>query len=118
MELIHTWINNPNVDHGSLIDWPRIGTSPVNEYVTEGLLDMAFPTLFPDGRCDWIEPRLRRVYLHEFVNHLLRYRDHHFGQHPRFRYYMMNMIMRYRAQNSSTVFAKRACKICQSQLMS
>ena len=42
-------------------------------------LDMAFPTLFPNGRWDWIEPRLRRVYLHEFVKHLLRYRDHCFG---------------------------------------
>ena len=28
-------------------------------------------TLFPNGRCDWIKPRLRRVYLHEFVKHLL-----------------------------------------------
>ena len=44
--------------------------------------------------------------------------DNHFGRHPRFRYYMMNMIMRHRAQNSSAVFAKRACKICQSQSMS
>ena len=49
MELIHTWINNPNVDPRSLIDWLGIGTSPVNKYITEGLLDMAFPTLFPDG---------------------------------------------------------------------
>ena len=71
MELIHAWINNPNVDPRSLIDWLGIGTSPVNDYVTEGLLDMPFPTLFLDGRCDWIEPRLRRVYLHEFVKLLL-----------------------------------------------
>ncbi|XP_057843079.1 uncharacterized protein LOC131052428 [Cryptomeria japonica] len=108
MELIHAWVNNPNVDPGSLIDWPGIGASPINEYVTEGLLDMAFPTLFPDGQCDWIEPRIRRVHLHEFVKHLLRYRDHRFGQHPRFRYYMMNMIMRHRAQNSSAVFVKKS----------
>ena len=79
MELIHAWINNPNVDPRSLIDWPGIGTSLGNEYVIEGLLDMAFPTLFSDGLCDWIEPRLRRVHLHEFVKHLLRYRDHCFG---------------------------------------
>ena len=79
MELIHASINNPNVDPGSLIDWPRFGTSLVNEYVIEGLLDMAFPTLFLDGRCDWIELRLRRVYLHDFVKNLLQYRDHLFG---------------------------------------
>ncbi|XP_059076593.1 uncharacterized protein LOC131875899 [Cryptomeria japonica] len=108
MELIHVWVNNPNVDPRSLIDWPGIGASPINEYVTEGLLDMAFPTLFPDGQCDWIEPQIRRVHLHEFVKHLLRYRDHRFGRHPRFRYYMMNMIMRHHAQNSSAVFVKKS----------
>ncbi|XP_059070553.1 uncharacterized protein LOC131860191 [Cryptomeria japonica] len=107
MELIHAWINNPDTNQTALIDWPAIGTSPINEYVTLGLLDMAFPTLFPDGRCDWLEPRMRRVHLHEFVKHLLRYRDHRFGQHPRFKYFMMNMIMRHRAQNSSAVFVKR-----------
>ncbi|XP_059076947.1 uncharacterized protein LOC131876152 [Cryptomeria japonica] len=107
MELIHAWINNPDTNQTALIDWPAIGTSPINEYVTLGLLDMAFPTLFPDGRCDWLEPRMRRVHLHEFVKHLLRYRDHRFGQHPRFKYFMMNMIMRHRAQNSSAIFVKR-----------
>ena len=71
MKLIHAQINNLNVDPGTLIDWPGIGTSLVNEYVTEGLLDMAFPTLFPNGQCDWIEPRLRKFYLHEFVKNLL-----------------------------------------------
>ena len=30
------------------IDWPDIGSSPINEYNTEGLFDIAFPTLFPN----------------------------------------------------------------------
>ncbi|XP_059071599.1 uncharacterized protein LOC131868268 [Cryptomeria japonica] len=107
MELICAWVNNPNANPTTLIDWPKICASPINEYVTLGLLDMAFPTLFPDGRYDRLEPRMRQVHLHEFVKHLLRYRDHHFGKHPRFGYFMMNMIMRHRAQNSSTLFAKR-----------
>ncbi|XP_059068758.1 uncharacterized protein LOC131859203 [Cryptomeria japonica] len=108
MELIHAWINNPNSNPTALIDWPSIGASPINEYITSGLLDMAFPTLFPDGRCDWLEPRMRHVHLHEFVKHFLCYRDHRFGQHPRFRYFMMKMIMRHRAQHSSSVFVKRS----------
>ncbi|XP_059064746.1 uncharacterized protein LOC131856825 [Cryptomeria japonica] len=107
MELIRAWVNNLNANPTTLIDWPKIGASPINEYVTLGLLDMAFIALFPDGRCHWLEPRMRQVHLHEFVKHLLRYRDHRFGKHPRFRYFMMNMIMRHRAQNSSAAFAKR-----------
>ena len=29
------------------MEWPEIGLSPINEYNTEGLFDMAFPKLFP-----------------------------------------------------------------------
>lgn len=31
------------------IDWHEMNSSPINEYNTEGLLDMEFPTLFPNG---------------------------------------------------------------------
>ena len=67
MELIHAWVNNPNVEPRTIINWPKIRASPINEYVIEGLLDMAFPTLFPNGDCDWIGARNRNVYLHEFT---------------------------------------------------
>lgn len=59
MELIHAWVNNPDAVLSALIEWPSIGASPINEYVTSGLLDMAFPTLFLDGSCDWLEPRMK-----------------------------------------------------------
>ena len=86
MELIRAWVNNRDANPTSLIDWPSIGVSPINEYVTSGLLDMAFPTLFPNGTYDWLEPQLQHVYLHEFVKHLVQ-----------FRYFTNNMIMRHRA---------------------
>jgi len=69
---------------------------------------MAFSTLFPDGNYDWIQPRIKRVYLHECAKHLFRYRDHRFGKHPRFRYFIMNMIMRHHAQNYLAVFVKKS----------
>lgn len=106
MELIHAWVSNQNIDQTTLIDSPIIGGSPINEYVTLGLSNMTFLTLFPDGRCDWLEPRIKQIYLHEFVKHLIHYIDNQFGKHPQFRYYMANMIMRHRAQNSSAVFMK------------
>ena len=34
MELIRAWVNNPDANLASLIDWPSIGVSPINEYVT------------------------------------------------------------------------------------
>lgn len=33
-------------DVNNVINWPVIDSSLVNEYNTEGLVDMAFPTLF------------------------------------------------------------------------
>lgn len=52
MELIHAWVNNPNTYLMTLIDWPIIGESPINEYVTLGFLDMTFPRLFLNDICD------------------------------------------------------------------
>ena len=78
IELIHAWLSNLDVVPSALIEWPSIGASPINEYVTAGLLDMAFPTLFPDGSCDWLEPRMKHVYFHEFLKHLIKYRDYRF----------------------------------------
>lgn len=36
-----------NLSQGQ-INWPTLGNSPLNEYVTPYLATMAFPTLFPD----------------------------------------------------------------------
>jgi len=61
MQLIHAWVNEPNLKPGILIDWPRIGASPINEYITKGLLDMKFLTLFPNENCDWIGARKKII---------------------------------------------------------
>ena len=57
MELICSWVNNPDVIPTSLIDWPSVGEYPINEYVTLGLLDIASPTVV-NGSCNWLEPQL------------------------------------------------------------
>ena len=64
MELIHAWVKNLDSNSSEVIEWLAIGASLINEYVMLGLLDMVFPTLFPNGICDWLEPRMKQVYLH------------------------------------------------------
>ena len=34
--------------------WPTIGSTPINEFTTEGYISCAFPTLFPTGAADFI----------------------------------------------------------------
>lgn len=89
------------------MDRPDIGASPINEYNTEGQIDMVFPTLFPIGDVDWLYPRLYNVQMHEYGLHLLIFYDQRFRSHPQFWYFLLNMIMQHRSQGTTWFFFKK-----------
>jgi hypothetical protein len=99
--------NNTNGGSTKMLNWPSIGSSPINEYNVEGLFNVAFPTLFLRGEADWLQTKMRNFHLHEYEKHLLRYRDNNFGRHPLFRCFLLNTIMRHRAQDFSVVLVKK-----------
>ena len=68
---------------------------------------MAFPMLFPTGVPMLKQPRLYEVSMQEYALHLIRFHDNRFAQHPRFRYYLYNLMMRHRSQATAAVFVKR-----------
>ena len=69
------------------VSWPPFGP-PLSEYSTVGLWSMAFLTLFPTtGAADYLHHCDRRLALHEWVKHLIRYKDSRFARHPRFRFF-------------------------------
>ena len=88
-----------NLSQGQ-INWPTLGNSPLNEYVTPYLATMAFPTLFPDGKGDPTNPAiLKNATLKEKVKHLIKFAEkkdskwiYRFANHPRFSYWALNMI--------------------------
>lgn len=49
----------------TIVPWPKINSSPINEYNSEGLFCMAFPTLFPIGIKMPLQPRTAQIHLHE-----------------------------------------------------
>ncbi|XP_057856713.2 uncharacterized protein LOC131066056 [Cryptomeria japonica] len=98
-KILHLHTNDQNV-----APWPEISSSPINEYNTEGLFTMAFPTLFPSGSALPLQPRTKHVHLHEYALHLIRYHDQRFGHHVRFRYYLYNLLMRHCTQQTASVF--------------
>jgi len=104
-EICH-YLHAYNHQSDTTIEWPTIGLSPVNEYNTEVLLSMAFPTLFPTGAAMPNQPRIKAVQLHEYALHLIRYYDNRFGKHPCFRYYIYNLMMRHRSQATTSIFVK------------
>lgn len=81
--------------HDSL-EWPTIGQDPINEFSTEGLASMVFPTLFPYGKGDpTSSSRHHKVSRVDAFKHLIRYVDQKescnqfrwcFASHPRFPY--------------------------------
>ena len=71
---------------------------------------MDFPTLFPAGKIMFQQPRLKEIPMHEYTLHLMRYHDVHFGSHPRFRYFLLNLIMRHIIQSTIAIFMKQNIK--------
>ncbi|KAJ0118553.1 Uncharacterized protein HZ326_31856, partial [Fusarium oxysporum f. sp. albedinis] len=54
-------------------EMPDIRRTPVNEFNrSQALLSMAFPTLFPRGQADFVEPRLRPIKYADYIQHALR----------------------------------------------
>ncbi|XP_057839483.2 uncharacterized protein LOC131049446 [Cryptomeria japonica] len=106
LEIIKQALELENSISESII-WPTIDTSQVNEYNTESLLDIAFPTLFPNGATLQSQPRLKEVKMHMYVLQLIRFYDQWFGRHRRFRYFIFNLMMCHCSQGLATIFIKK-----------
>ncbi|EIW68980.1 hypothetical protein TREMEDRAFT_62696 [Tremella mesenterica DSM 1558] len=87
---------------------PMLQSTPVNEHdISNPFLTRAFPFLFPTGQADLNQPRSIKVRDADYFRHLLRYKDGRFAQHPRFRYYAFNCVMRWRAKRLSGFYVSR-----------
>ena len=87
--------------------WPSIGGVPVNEFTTEGYLSSAFSTLFPTGAGDFLGQRQIQVTIGNYFKHLMMYDDSRFAKHPRFRFFALNMEMRWCALQTGRVYVKQ-----------
>ena len=103
-----------NLSQGQ-INWPTLGNSPLNEYVTPFSATMAFPTLFPDGKGDPTNPAiLKNVTLKEKVKHLIKFAEkrdnkwiYRFAYHPRFSCWALHMIQRKQILQQNGIFIKQ-----------
>ncbi|KID81680.1 ATP-dependent DNA helicase PIF1 [Metarhizium guizhouense ARSEF 977] len=87
---------------------PNIRRTPINEFNrSHALLSLAFPCLFPNGRADFVEPRLRSIDYKDYVEHAMRWHDGRFARHPTFRFVAFNTMMRSQARTRSNFFVKQ-----------
>jgi hypothetical protein len=91
---------------------PSWRNTPINEFQRgHRLFQMAFPTLFPNGKGDWYDSRDRYVTLAQYATHMMRYHDGRFGQHPRFRFMIFNTLMRHNANETSKFLVSRNVEV-------
>lgn len=88
---------------------PSIRQTPIDEASgKDRIFAMAFPTLYPTGEADFNTPRLRKVDLKDYARHLTCFHDGRFGRHPRWRFFVFNILMWRRANSSSTFYVSKA----------
>ena len=88
------------------INWPSTAGNPINEFTTEGYIICAFPTLFAEGKADFLGPRQRVVTIASHFKHLILYHDKRYANHPRFRYFVLNTLMRHHALQTGRIHVR------------
>ncbi|KAI3934810.1 hypothetical protein MKW98_026218 [Papaver atlanticum] len=79
----------------------------IDEFTTQGYITMAFPALFPSGKADLREPRIRKVPARLYLYYLMSYYDQRFARDSRFRYFAWNSLTRWWALALGTVYINR-----------
>ncbi|CAB4032530.1 ATP-dependent DNA helicase PIF1 [Paramuricea clavata] len=98
------------------LDWPSTEGNLVNEFKTDGLATMAFPTLFPYGKGDpKNRARQHGITLTEAFKHLMKFAERladgkfewRFASHPRFPYWALNMKQRHQRLSQANVYLRQ-----------
>ncbi|KJK73873.1 hypothetical protein H634G_10851 [Metarhizium anisopliae BRIP 53293] len=87
---------------------PSIRRTPINEFNhSQPLLSLAFPTLYPDGKADFAEPRLRTITYQDYLAHAMRWRDGRFARHRTSPFVALNTLLRAQVRKRSNYFVKQ-----------
>ena len=87
---------------------PEIRSTPLSEFNrSQALLSLAFPSLYPEGKAEFVLPRQRSIEYGDYLQHALKWRDGRFARHPRFRFVAFNTRMRRQISARSAFFVKR-----------
>ena len=99
----------------------KIGSEPLNEFTTEYLATLSFPTLFPDGKGDPTNSSIRKTIaksdtesFSEKIKHLIKFSEYidgkwvyRFAAHPRFGFWAYNMLYRKRLLGQGSFYLKQ-----------
>ncbi|KAM4062490.1 PIF1-like helicase [Hirsutella rhossiliensis] len=87
---------------------PSIRRTPIDEFNrSQPLLTLAFPTLYPDGKADFVEPRLRNITYQDYLGHAMRWHDGRFARHKTWPFVALNTLLRAQVRKRSDYFVKQ-----------
>jgi len=89
------------VDEPVILTMPSMRGTPISEHSGHQIAIDAFPTLFPTGEADAIAERDYPVEMNDWALHLIKLKGGRFARHPRFRYWVLNTIMRQTSRKAS-----------------
>ncbi|KAM4066763.1 ATP-dependent DNA helicase PIF1 [Hirsutella rhossiliensis] len=73
---------------------PSIRRTPIDEFnCSRPLLTLAFPTLYPDGKADFVEPRLRSITYQDYLGHVMSWHDGRFARHKTWPFVALNTML-------------------------
>ncbi|KAJ3817441.1 hypothetical protein EV361DRAFT_954941 [Lentinula raphanica] len=96
-----------NLDNDHVVNAPTLEVTPIQEDAP-GYIARVFPTLFPNGGGDYHTPRMQKVDMGEYFDHLMRIHDGRFAQHRRFPWFTFNMLQRRRSLGAAKVYVRQA----------
>ncbi|KAM4066720.1 ATP-dependent DNA helicase PIF1 [Hirsutella rhossiliensis] len=68
--------------------------TPIDEFNrSQPLLTLAFPTLYPDGKADFVELRLRSITYQDYLGHAMRWHDGRFARHKTWPFVALNTML-------------------------
>ena len=98
------------------MNWPTVDPTPINEFKTDGLASLAFPSLFPLGEADPTKKgRIEEVSETDGFKHLLKYATintktneyyYPFVTHSRFKYWAYDRIRRHKALDQAKIYLR------------
>ncbi|KAM4061713.1 PIF1-like helicase [Hirsutella rhossiliensis] len=82
--------------------------TPIDEFNrSQPLLTLAFPTLYPDGKADFVEPRLRSITFQDYLAHAMRWHDGRFARHKTWPFVALNTLLRAQVRKRSDYLVKQ-----------
>ncbi|XP_044723694.1 ATP-dependent DNA helicase PIF1 [Hirsutella rhossiliensis] len=94
LQITDTELNALHAQTHHQMPLPSIRRTPIDEFNrSQPLLSLAFPTLYPDGKADFVEPRLRSITYQDYLGHAMRWHDGRFARHKTWPFVALNTML-------------------------